>query len=107
MISDKRAFWVQHIADLDEQIRHKQQLPAEIDSKVAKYMRLLNDPAVQRTIREHDAQKSPAERYADALREQADAIEAAESRAALLRHLQQEIATLLACKASAVAQITE
>lgn len=105
LLTDKRGFWQEHIAHLDKQIHHKEQLPAEIEAKVAKAMRRLNDPEIQRKMREHASQKTPAQRAADSLREQAASIEAEESEAAFRRQLQQEIATLQTCKARAAEQL--
>jgi hypothetical protein len=107
LVTDKRGFWQEHIAHLDKQIQHKEQLPAEIEADVAEAMRMLNDPEIQKNLREHAAQKTPAQRAADSLREQADSIEAGESKAAFRRQLQQEIADLQTCKARAAEQLAK
>lgn len=100
-------FWQGHIAHLDRQVRGKELLPAQIEADVAKTMQSMKEAGLENMVREHAAKKTPSQRAADALRQQADAIEAADTKAAFDHQLREEIRALQVCKARAAEQLAK
>ncbi len=102
LLVDKQEFWEGHIRDLDGQIRDQEEMPARIAEDIAKKQKWVEEQLkdVPFVDRRTDAQKQ-----ADALRRQADAIEDAESDARWNAERLARIANLKACRAAASVQL--
>lgn len=102
LLVDKQEFWEEHIRHLDNQIQHQVELPVKIAKDIAETRKWVEDEVrdAQVVDRRTDAQK-----YADALRRKADAIEYAERDARWNAERLERIAKLKACRAAAIVQL--
>ena len=102
LLVDKQAFWQGHIRHLESQIQDQEELPVKIAKDIAETRKWVEDNVrdAQVVDRRTDAQK-----YADALRRKADAIEDAERDARWTAERLERIAQLKACRAAANVQL--
>ena len=107
LVAGRQEFWKERVATLDRQIQGTRDRPAEIQTERAKAMKMIRDSGVLDIAKQYPDQRTPAQRKADELRRQADAIEDQERDIAFLRVLEQEIAELQVCKARALEQLAK
>jgi hypothetical protein len=108
LLTGTEEFWREHIAALDQRIQDAKALPSDIEARVAEVMKVARDTGIIPDLTgQHRDQRTAAQRHADELRRQADAIEAREDHAAFLRDLDQKIAALKLCKARALEQLAK
>ncbi len=99
LLVNGRDYWQSHIAHLDQRIDHFILLPAEIDGKVSEIRRSIEASGAREKYTDN---RTEAQQRADALRREADKIEAAEDSAAFRQRLEQQIRDLRACRTAAL-----